>query len=497
MHPIRKTSLTWLGVAGGLMLAQFAGAQEAAPDAPGTAPPPTEPPAVEAPGAQPPTDTAPPAPGSDASAPSDPSAPPASSAASPGTAPAASDTAPTASEVPPAPAAAESELPAAPAPVPPAAGQQAPPGAAVLPPPAGAWTGPPAVPEDTPGAEETAGDSEKPKKSRWRASRLALEQSLTAQTLGIGQDYQSKNPTYDWTLSLLPRYYFIDRDKWSYSVRASLGLTQELTNSDGTTQRRELDFIDTLAQLRYDRLLYTSGEYSTRLSLGLPELSIPTSKASRNNGRIIGVGAGLIPYQEIPLASGPYFNQLVVSGLARYLHYFSKAQVPTSNDIQQTRTDLGGRSIISDQLSGSPFAKHETRFGFALDLSVHEKVAWAADFQWRPTWNYEVSHDAEICDLLTGCTLVDGVEDPQTFEVITTFATEIEAYAFDEVSFTVGYINLANQIGPDGQRRSMFYSPNARFYLTANFYFGDVIDPGQAPKHVVRSARATPNLFAF
>lgn len=332
------------------------------------------------------------------------------------------------------------------------------------------------------------------KKSRWRASRLVFEQSVTTQTLGVGQDYQSKNPTYDWTLWFRPRYYFIDRPDWTYSVRAIASVAQELTNSDETTREREFDLgpQDTIFQLRYDRTLYEKDAYVTRLGVNLPDVTLPTSKASRNNGRILGLGASLIPSQLVPLNDGSWLQNLAVIGLARYHHYFTNNQVPTSDELEQQRTDLDGRPLISDQLSASPFAKHETRLGFGTELVIHDKLVWINDFQWRPTWNYEVSDDAEICGLLTGCTKVDGIETPETFEVVTVFATEIEAYALDSVSFTLGYLNIANQIGPDGRRRSMFYSPDARFYFAVNFYPSELFDEGEPPKHVAgtRESRA-------
>lgn len=316
--------------------------------------------------------------------------------------------------------------------------------------------------------------------------------------MGVGEDYQSDNPTYDWTLWFRPRYYFIENDDWTYSVRAIFSVGQELTNSDETTRMREIVVgpLDSILQLRYDRILYEKDAYATRLGVGLPEVTLPTSKASRNNGRILGVGAGLVPSQVLPLTEGSWLQSFSVSGLARYHHYFTKTQVPTSDDIEQQRTDLDGRPVTSDQLSASPFAKHETRLGFGTELVVHDRVVWASDFQWRPTWNYEVDDDAEICGLLTGCTKVDGIDSPETFEVVTVFATEVEAYAFDSVSFTLGYLNIANQIGPDGQRRNMFYSPDARFYFAVNFYPSEVFDPGQAPKHVATTHEARP-LAAF
>ncbi len=338
-----------------------------------------------------------------------------------------------------------------------------------------------ATPVDT-GVTDNTATSQKREKSRWRLSRLSLDQSVTANTVGVGQDYQTYNPTYDWTLLLRPRYYFIDRDNWRYSVQATVGAAQELTNSDGTTGRRQLDAEDTLLALRYDRTLFRSGRTISAIGLALPELDLPTSRGSRNNGRIMGVGGALIPAQQIPLAKeGPFFTTFTVAGLARYQHYLTRSTVPTHDELTRPRTDLNGRLVISDQLGAPAFPEHEARFGFNTELMIHERVALISDFQWRPTWSYGLDHEAEICDLLTGCAKIDSVDNPQTYQLITAFATEVEAQVMDELSVSVGYQNLANQIGPDGQRRNMFYSPNARFYLTLTAFLAEIFDKHAEP----------------
>ncbi len=338
------------------------------------------------------------------------------------------------------------------------------------------WPPAPAVPEDRSVSAPGTGEA-RPRKSRWRLSRMLLDQSVTTETLGVGQDYQSRNPTYDWTLQLRPRYYFIDRDNWSYSVQGTFSLAQELTNSDGTTRRRELDAEDALLFLRYDRILYRAGETITAFGLALPEVELPLSRASRNNGSVLGLGGAILPSQQVPLAQGAeFFPSFAIVGLARYQHFFTRATVPTSDEIAQPRTDLRGRPVVSDQLGSGAFPEHELRLGFTTELMIHERVGLISDFQWRPTWNYPIDRDAEICNLLTGCVQADGVNDPQTFEVITVFATEVETRVTDALSVSVGYLNTASQIGPDGQRRNMFYSPGARFYLTMTAYLAEIFD---------------------
>src|SRR5690606_15937519 len=125
------------------------------------------------------------------------------------------------------------------------------------------------------------------------------------------------------------------------------------------------------------------------------------------------------------------------------------------------------------------FPEHEARFGFTTELLIHERVGLVSDFQWRPTWNYELDREAEVC-VVTGCTRVESVGDPQTYELVTAFATELETRVLDEMSVSIGYLNLASQIAPDGQRRSMFYSPNARFYVTVTAYLAEIFDDDSA-----------------
>jgi len=67
---------------------------------------------------------------------------------------------------------------------------------------------------------------------------------------------------------------------------------------------------------------------------------------------------------------------------------------------------------------------------------------------------------------MTGPAVPMNVDDPQTYGV-TTWLTAALGYALrDELTISLGYYNLANQIGPDVQRRSPFWSPNARAFLT-------------------------------
>src|SRR5258706_5823934 len=93
-------------------------------------------------------------------------------------------------------------------------------------------------PTQTPG-EASAAAEEKP--SRWAGSILLFDQSATTQTLGVGTDYQSSNPTYELWWALKPRYTLFQNEDKSTTIALGMwaNLYLELTNSDSTTTERE------------------------------------------------------------------------------------------------------------------------------------------------------------------------------------------------------------------------------------------------------------------
>jgi hypothetical protein len=159
--------------------------------------------------------------------------------------------------------------------------------------------------------------------------------------------------------------------------------------------------------------------------------------------------------------------ELVVK--AEYGYQFTRTEVPTSAGLERIRLDPDGRSVVSDQLGGASFAQQAAVFGGAALVHVHRDVLWTSALEVRPAWKYPVNHDVEVCGVvLTGCTEATGISDPQTRSVLTFFQTEFWVTLSDTLGLSLGYANLTAQLGPDGRRRSVFYSPDARLYATLN-----------------------------
>ena len=94
-------------------------------------------------------------------------------------------------------------------------------------------------PADQGAATKQADAAKREKKLVWRGTSFSWANRVTAQTLGVGNDYQSSNPYYEWFFSLRPRYYFWGEGDDTLSLRATLNAYVELTNSDTTTKEHE------------------------------------------------------------------------------------------------------------------------------------------------------------------------------------------------------------------------------------------------------------------
>ncbi len=365
--------------------------------------------------------------------------------------------------------------PPAPAPAP---TPGAPPGPAAAPPPSGpapaqgAWSFGTAAPAPADAGQAPSGGQveKKPRKLAWRGTSLSWTQSASTETVGIGQDIQSRNPTYDMQFSFGPRYIVFEDDDQNVGLRGAIGIHREFTNSDGTTQRGEWNLDDASLTAAYARTLYEKDDVSTGLTLRAPNLSFPTSKSSANNGKILGIGAGVGVSQGLPLlgSDADVLQTLGLTASAGYSHTITEATTPTNSDLDYVRLTPDGRALPSDQLSGALRAKHGASFSFGVEVGLASKVSWSNSFNWNPAWKYQPT-DADVCadELLpTGCATPERTSDPQTFSVVTGFTSSIGVAVIPEMAVEAGYTNATLQNGPDGQHRNIFYSPDAQVFLS-------------------------------
>jgi hypothetical protein len=330
---------------------------------------------------------------------------------------------------------------------------------------------------------------------RWRGTTLRWSQSLTTETVGLGRDVQTSNPTWDLSYTLRPRYYVYSHARLVVSVRAEVGVTRELTNSDVTTERGEWSPTDALLYGAYGLLLHAVGEVGptpdpphdllsgdgpttlTMLGIRAPVLTFPTSTVSRHNGTQLGLGVLVALVQTFPLL-GPRSAVLPAGDVQvaiGYSHVFSEATEPTASGLERVRMSPDGTSVVSDQLGGAALAEHQLTLSFGSTLGISRRVSWTNTLGWRPSWKYPFSDQQEVCGVIdTGCAVIDTLEDRRTFAVVTQFASEVGVRVLDVLGCSFGYTNVTLQLGPDGTRRNVLYSPDSRFLLGMSMHLDEL-----------------------
>jgi MYXO-CTERM domain-containing protein len=301
---------------------------------------------------------------------------------------------------------------------------------------------------------------------RWHGSVLLFDQSMTTQTAGIGADYQSANPTYEWWIAFKPQVFLFERPKDRLSVNLWTNLYLELTNSDTTTGRHELLLGPTYLWSSYARTLVERGGYKTTLTAG-PRLTLPTDRAARAAGQYFILGASLGGAQAFPLRGK---NVRVLRGLrlgasAVYNRLFWAANTPTNDEIHQLRQDLGSRTIIDDQLRGTLNPKHALNLYFTGDLQILSRLSFAASYVVLQQWSYDPT--PAMVQTGTGPAVVGpGIPDPTNYRVTTWLTSSFDYSLTNELLVSLGYLNRALQLAPDGTRRNPLWSPEARLFLT-------------------------------
>lgn len=302
----------------------------------------------------------------------------------------------------------------------------------------------------------------------WRETYVLFQQRASTQTLGVGEDYQSRNAYYDWFLYLRPRLYVWDGENTSLSIRAQVALLREFTNSDATTTRGELELQDTALALVPEHVFYADGDYETRLTLSLPRLELPTAKPSRDAGKIVQLGARALLTQAFALRAGADAFPRGHAGLrVGYAYEFWGANVGESSDLRRVRLDLSGRSVTNAQIAGAAVSEHRGVIHGILGADIfRDLVGFEIEAGIDPSSRYALS-TSEVCNVSTGCVRASSVADPQRYAVTTFLDFNVSATAVrDVLRVALGYENLTSQIGTDGQRRSGLWSPESKFYLT-------------------------------
>jgi hypothetical protein len=342
-------------------------------------------------------------------------------------------------------------------------------------------------PDDgTTGTAHVDGASER---VRWHDSVLLFYQRVTPLTVGVGPDYQSRNPYYDALLYFRPRYYLWEETPSSLSLRADIIGSHEFTNSDSTTDRGEYLLEDSLLALVPEHT-FGSGDDRTVLTVSLPRLILPTSKASFRSGKIAEVGARVLLDQGVPLrVNRDLLPRAHVGVRAGYGHQFATGTVPDADTVSRLRMNLDGVLVRNGQLGGAAFAKHVGVLRGLLGADIYQdKLSFELELGVDPAYKRELA-PAVVRSIQTGPVEGRSVADPQRLVVNTYLDASLSVTVKELLRIALGYENVTRQLGEDGQRRSVFYSPEAKFYLAAELNLEKTYESatGRRSKNVARA----------
>jgi hypothetical protein len=326
-----------------------------------------------------------------------------------------------------------------------------------------------------------------------RTSTLIFDQSMTTQTASLGSTPQSYVPLYELWFSLRPRYWFDEH----WAIKGRFDYAKELTNNQSTTYRDEDVFGDIWTDFAYQTKLDALWE-GTTASLGARALW-PTSKGSQANGTYVTLGAlGSASHTfSIRGEDAPWLNNAHVGLIASGVHPFTTATTATSyGGFVRARQNVDGFSFMSDQLQGQTLDSFRAWVILDMGLQVTPKLSLLADFISINHWHYAPTGTA--VSTATGPYAVPRINDEQ-FTQDSWLFLDVDYALVDELNLGIGYYNLANAIGPDGQRRGLFganniwWSPDARIFfdVTANLdaIFDDVSHHRYSNKESARRGR--------
>lgn len=460
-----KRLFAFIGITAG-MIVHMTGAHAQAIPAPEPSVAPVAPPPPEGAPAAAPTDAAatqpPPAPGTPAAQPA-PAPPPPSSAPAP---------VPLAPAPPPQPS-----FGMAPAPTPNAAADTAKPKENGKKPASG-------------GAALGLGSASNP----FRLSWFNWTHNVSAKMVGVGSDYISNDDeVYSWDFSVTPRYSFIStKTDWAW-VGLNIPWTIELTNSDATTERNEAQFGDIALQSAYNRTLVRTESGLSVLAGPRAQLIFPTSPTSSGQGRYLTTVLGVGGNSTIPFHDGTWFSGVFVTGGLSWQHLFSRSNVPTNPDVHVPRQTFSSLSNTSDVLTGTPFARNTLAMSLGYFLDIVGGLSLGNSYSIQVPFRAGLS-TVDCVQLSTGCADVAGVADTTGQAAndsipIVSFDLSLNYTFYGLVNATLGYNNTTRQLGADGQRRVMFYSPDANFYFTTSVFL-DTIYMKLKPKAEEKTATA-------
>ena len=287
-----------------------------------------------------------------------------------------------------------------------------------------------------------ASGSEDASKSPYRGTSVSYGHSTSV--------YNPTTETWSYThrIGLMPEWHFND----TFVVRGRLFLAQELTLSDTTNTRHEVELWD----LWLDGVWSGWKEKTTGIKVGADvRVTLPTSKASQAASRIFTFGPSVNVSRTFGVLKG---LTLAYSFRATYrFNRFTTRQTAGGRIINCVGLASGAPEACGETSTGTSNASADITHGPSIIFNPHEKLNISATLFMQRAWVAP----------LAATELVAAV--PVQTRDFMGFSFGVTYQPWDVVGFTVSSFTFANQLGTDGKLIFPLFNRNTSLSLDASF----------------------------
>ncbi len=296
-------------------------------------------------------------------------------------------------------------------------------------------------------------------------------------TVGLYADEYNltKNPTYGWSFSAIPRWNFDN----GLSVGVRIPLSIEWTDSDLTTGNRYLWWGDVQLDATYTLPWKPGG------TLLIPSflLSAGTSPISRGAERFVGPGGRMLFIKPIPILGG-----LILGGGASYTYWAGSqngavatrgnTRGGSSDDLPcelavspGTNTGSGFQGNSSSDCGVVPGTSTPIRHVVSAGLfgTLIPAAGWQINLSFTAIWNKGDNLGEDCVSTLTGLVCFGDESANNHWRQLTSFGFSFGYDVTSYMTMTLGYSTLAFHPDSEGGAESMFFNENTQVNLAVQF----------------------------
>ena len=316
---------------------------------------------------------------------------------------------------------------------------------------------------------------------KFKDSIFLFDQSVTPDTLNAGAQL-SPMPSYQWWLSLRPRYNFTPK----LSLRARADLTVEWLNAADTTHKREGQWGDVWLDVVYS----LPSKYGIISTVG-GRVILPSSLEARAATTVMKVGPSLgiaRPFEGTKV--GDFDLRLGIYGLYNFVQD-TTAQVQgsygcASTDFGPTTCGEIGNFNSQFTLVAAVSGKYSPKWLPKLSVGVSYIVS--------DSFVYASGH-ATVSNSFGQVTNVQNSGLDSKFRQSSWFLASVDYDVKDWLSLSLGYYCLRPILDPNSTYGNPFYAPGgaARVFVTTTFTLDKVYEAvARRIKHPTTTAKVAP-----